>query len=132
MKISQMTMTHKLIFTWWVSILALIFILFPSESQIVNAFRIIFWSIFLLFLPGRWITQAILEENEIDMLERLALSFALSISVIPLITFYTNLAGVKISAVMVWTITCLVCLWSWIYISFFKKEKVEMQQAQEK
>jgi len=56
----------------------------------------------LLFLPGWWITKAAFSESEIDEFERIALSFALSISVVPLMVFYLNLIGVPISEWLVW------------------------------
>jgi len=62
----------------------------------------VFGSIYLLFLPGYRLTRVFFSDTEIDALERGALSFALSISMIPLLVFYLNLAGVQISAVMVW------------------------------
>ena len=40
-------------------------------------------------------------EKEIDVIERIALSFALSIAVVPLLVFYLNLIGMKINALNV-------------------------------
>ena len=37
-------------------------------------------------------------EKKIDVIERVALSFALSIAIVPLAVFYLNLIGLKISA----------------------------------
>lgn len=59
-------------------------------------FRIVFGSCFVLFLPGLALTFAFLKE--IDLVERITLSFVLSISALPLLVFYLNLAGVKITA----------------------------------
>ena len=38
------------------------------------------------------------EKGSIDWLERIALSFALSIAIVPLVIFYLNLAGLRITA----------------------------------
>ncbi len=73
-----------------------------------ESFRIFFGSIYVLFLPGFILSYAFFpktkpleskEENKesIDLLERIALSFALSIAIVPLAVFYLNLAGVKIN-----------------------------------
>ncbi|MCX6707666.1 MAG: DUF1616 domain-containing protein, partial [Candidatus Woesearchaeota archaeon] len=37
------------------------------------------------------------KENAIDWLERIALSFALSIAIVPLVVFYLNLMGIRIN-----------------------------------
>ena len=75
----------------------------------LESFRIVFGSIYVLFLPGFIIsyiffpkTGSLDNKNEkdsgsIDWLERIALSFALSIAVVPLAVFYLNLIGVKIN-----------------------------------
>jgi uncharacterized membrane protein len=57
--------------------------------------------IFTLFLPGFLISLIFFQRNQIDIIERIALSFALSIAVVPLVVFYTNLLGVKITTINV-------------------------------
>lgn len=66
-----------------------------------NAFRIVFGSLYVLFLPGFTMSFIFFEKGNIDLLERIALSFALSISVVPLVVFYLNLIGMKINALNV-------------------------------
>ncbi len=77
-----------------------------SELNILESFRIVFGSVFVLFLPGfvwsfvffparRGLAE---DKGGIDLIERIALSFALSIAVVPLTVFYLNLIGLKISA----------------------------------
>lgn len=67
--------------------------------MIIEALRILFGSIFVLFLPGFALSYAFFRKKEIDMIERIALSFGLSIAVVPLMVFYLNWAlGVKINA----------------------------------
>lgn len=67
----------------------------------ISPVRIIFGIIYVLFLPGFLLTFIFFPKNKdnIDWLERIALSFALSIAVVPLVIFYMNLIGVRISAV---------------------------------
>src|SRR3989339_365483 len=101
---------------WVFSILAIIFTLnlislgitiFTALSYL-ESLRIIFGSIYVLFLPGFIISYLFFpktrpfEDNEkengaIDYIERIALSFALSIAIVPLAVFYLNLIGIKIN-----------------------------------
>ena len=73
-----------------------------------SSFRIIFGSIYVLFLPGFILSYLFFPKTKpfdtkekikgsIDWIERIALSFALSIAIVPLAVFYLNLIGVKIS-----------------------------------
>jgi uncharacterized membrane protein len=62
-----------------------------------NITYIIASAIYVLFIPGFLISLLFFDFKKIDLIERVALSFALSISVIPLLTFYLNLLGVKIT-----------------------------------
>jgi uncharacterized membrane protein len=54
-------------------------------------------AVYVLVLPGLALSFAFFRRGRIDVIERAALSFALSIAVVPLLVFYLNLAGVKIS-----------------------------------
>ena len=95
-------------------ILAVISVLLPLFTNLsyLESFRIVFGSIYVLFLPGFVISYIFFpktkefeenkEENdnergEIDWIERIALSFALSIAIVPLAVFYLNLIGLKIN-----------------------------------
>lgn len=105
-----------------------------TTLSILPSFRIIFGSVYVLFLPGFILSFIFFpktrafedkdkrengkkgntedkkenreerkrkngerEKGSIDWIERLALSFALSIAVVPLVVFYLNLIGVKIN-----------------------------------
>ncbi len=79
-----------------------------TKLTYIQSFRIFFGSIYVLFLPGFILSYAFFPKTEpleskeankesIDLLERIALSFALSIAIVPLAVFYLNLAGVKIN-----------------------------------
>jgi uncharacterized membrane protein len=88
-----------------------LFIMGFSELSYVSSLRIVFGSIYVLFLPGFIISFIFFpktkpfEENDIedkqsnaiDWIERIALSFALSIAIVPLAVFYLNLIGMKIN-----------------------------------
>ncbi len=53
-------------------------------------------AIFALFLPGLAFSFALFRLGQIDVIERIALSFALSIATVPLLAFYLNLLGIPI------------------------------------
>ena len=106
-----------------IALIVLLIIFLPWQDVfIIKALRIIFWSVFVLFLPGYWLTLSFFWTKEIDLLERFALSFALSISVIPLLTFYINLIGVKITQVNVWAVVVVVIAGNWAWLRFRKQE----------
>jgi len=78
---------------------------FPS---FLSSLRIVFGSVYVLFLPGFIISYIFFpktkefdskekEKGAIDWIERIALSFALSIAIVPLAVFYLNLIGLKIN-----------------------------------
>lgn len=78
--------------------LALISAILGFIMGFLQSFRIVFGSVYVLFLPGFIISFIFFKKTEeIDWLERIALSFALSIAIVPLVVFYLNLAGIKIN-----------------------------------
>lgn len=74
-------------------ILSILLMLF--NLSFLHSLRIVFGSLFVLFLPGFVITYLFFKE--IDVIERIALSFALSIAIVPLTIFYLNRIGMKIN-----------------------------------
>lgn len=99
---------------WGLGILAGIFILnlislgitLSTTLSYLESLRIIFGSVYVLFIPGFIISYLFFpktkefdteEKGAIDWIERIALSFALSIAIVPLAVFYLNLIGVKIN-----------------------------------
>lgn len=73
---------------------------FFTSLGFLGSFRIIFGSVYVLFLPGFILTFVFFPiHKEVDWIERMALSFALSIAVVPLIVFYLNLIGLRISTI---------------------------------
>lgn len=106
-----------------IALITLIVVLLPrQETAIMTALRIVFGSIYMLFLPGYWLTLSFFQKKEIDLLERFALSFALSISVVPLLTFYINLIGIRITQVSVWCVVAVVIAGNWAWLRFGKKQ----------
>ena len=65
--------------------------------QVIGTTLVILGAVYVLVLPGLAISFAFFKRGSIDIIERIALSFALSIAVVPLVVFYLNLAGVRIS-----------------------------------
>lgn len=73
--------------------------------DIVEIIRIIFGSVFVLFLPGFAWSFVFFAREEIDWIERIALSFGLSIAMVPLAVFWLNyFLGVNINLLNVSTV----------------------------
>jgi uncharacterized membrane protein len=80
-----------------------------SPLGYLGSFRVVFGSIYVLFIPGFIISYIFFpktkefeekkerEKGSLDWIERIALSFALSIAIVPLAVFYLNLIGIKIN-----------------------------------
>jgi uncharacterized membrane protein len=75
-----------------------------------QAFRVIFGSFYLLFLPGFMWSWVFWEPKELDVIERGALSLGLSIAIVPLAVFLLNKAGIRINLFnSIFEILALVC-----------------------
>jgi uncharacterized membrane protein len=97
-------------FTNWIVGVVVTFIVLEIITIIVGvatdltyfeSFRAVFGSVYVLFLPGfiwSFVFFPLRTERHIDLIELIALSFALSIAIVPLAVFYLNLIGLKISA----------------------------------
>lgn len=68
-----------------------------TSLSVLQSFRIIFGSVFLLLLPGYVWSFVFWRRNEIDGIERFALSLALSLALVPLIVYSLNRVGVRIT-----------------------------------
>ena len=82
--------------------LLIISIILSFFMSFLQALRIVFGSVYVLFLPGFILTYAFFprelnKKKSIDWIERIALSFALSIAIVPLTVFYLNKIGIKIN-----------------------------------
>ena len=87
-------MKNKLPIT--IGVLALITIILTlTNLTFLESLRITLGTPYVLFLPGYVISFIFFKK--IDIIERIALSFALSIAIVPLIIFYLNLIGMKIN-----------------------------------
>ena len=56
---------------------------------VLDVLRIFFGAMFILFLPG-FVWSFVFFKREIDLVERLALSFGLSIAIVPSAVFWLN------------------------------------------
>ena len=122
-----MKKNHKTILKIVLIILSTLFILslvilFFSKLDLISSFWIVFGSVYVLFLPGFLIsylffpkTSELEKKGSIDWIERIALSFALSISIIPL--------GLKITALNSVIVVLIIILLSLGII--FRKKKLE-------
>lgn len=88
-------------------LISLLVALFTPQSML-SSFRIVFGSVYVLFLPGFVISYIFFgktkefdsndeDSGSVDLVERTALSFALSIAIVPLAVFYLNLMGLRIN-----------------------------------
>ena len=88
-------------------LISLAITIFSSQTFLLSL-RMVFGSVYVLFLPGFIISFIFFpktrefdsknhEKGAIDWIERIALSFALSIAIVPLSVFYLNLIGVRIN-----------------------------------
>lgn len=114
-----------------------------SSLTILESFRIVFGSIYVLFLPGFIISFIFFKETkefdsrekdakstragvspdgQIDWIERIALSFALSIAIVPLVVFYLNLVGVRINLLNSFLTILGIIIFS-LGILYWKKKK---------
>jgi hypothetical protein len=107
-----------LIFISLVIVIALSF----TKLSVLESARIVYGSFFVLFLPGFIISHIFFKKDEIDTLERIALSFALSIAIIPLFVFYTNLLGIKINTLNVSLQIIFICIVSGLIIYIREKK----------
>lgn len=70
--------------------------------DIVEIIKLIIGSLFVLFLPGFAWSFVFFAKEEIDWIERIALSFGLSIAMVPIAVFWLNyFLGIKINLVNV-------------------------------
>jgi uncharacterized membrane protein len=94
---------------------------------ILQSFRIVFGSVFVLFLPGFVWTYVFFKKQE--RLERIALSFALSIAIVPLLVFYANLLGMPINGWSVSAVVALVIVSGFLIHQIPKAKELSRRQA---
>jgi uncharacterized membrane protein len=107
------------------TVLTILFVLIPPFEK--TAFRIVLGLPVVLFLPGYALIAALFpRKNDIDAIERLALSFGLSIAVVPLIGLVLNFTPWGIRLVPI-----IISLTLFIFIMVFVAHS-RRQQIQEK
>jgi len=104
-------------------LLVLSIALTPSIG-LLQSLRVIYGSVYSLFLPGFLMSHLFFPSRSMDTLERLALSFVLSISIVPLVIFYLNLVGIPISTISTFTIIFIICILITVILVLKKKEGV--------
>ncbi len=115
-------MNFKTLLVVW--ILSLLSIINPfKDNSIINIISIFLLSIFILFMPGYCLVKNIFKENEIDIIEAFALSFVLSISIVPILTFCINLLGVPVNTLTIYCISATIIILSFIIYSMRRNEK---------
>ena len=72
---------------------------FLTQLTFLEALRITLGTPYVLFLPGYIISFFFFKKDKIEVIERIALSFALSIAIVPLAIFYLNLIRMKINLI---------------------------------
>jgi uncharacterized membrane protein len=87
-------MKNKILITLGIATIVTI-ILTLTNLTFLESLRITLGTPYVLFLPGYIISFIFFKK--IDIIERIALSFALSIAIVPLVIFYLNLIGMKIN-----------------------------------
>lgn len=119
------------------TILSIISLIISIWLPIAESFRIVFGSVYVLFLPGLVLSYVFFNGStsspqdsltgsprgkEIDIIERITLSFALSIAVVPLLVFYLNLIGMKIN-VLNTVLTIALIIAAGLAIIFWQNKK---------
>jgi uncharacterized membrane protein len=113
-------MKNKILIT--ITTLALITIILTlTNLSFLESLRITLGTPYVLFLPGYIIS--FLFFKKIDIIERIALSFALSIAIVPLIIFYLNLIGMKINL-----LTSILTIAGIIIIALILKNKIYLNK----
>ena len=96
--------------------------------ELIELLRIPIGSVFVLFLPGYAWSFVFFKKGEIDLIERIALSFGLSIALVPLVVFWLNwllkirINIVNVTAVILGLIGCALIMLSGVKQISFKKE----------
>ena len=106
--------------------LTIIFVLVPTiDSSIIRA---ILGLIFVLFLPGYLLICALFpKKNNLSGIERIALSFGLSIAVVPLLGLVLNYTPWGIRLVPILTILSFFCI-VLLIIAYYQRSKLKEEE----
>lgn len=103
--------------------LALITVALSFFIPLTESTRIVFGAVYVLFIPGFIISFIFFKK--IEVLERIALSFALSIAIVPLTVFYLNLIGLKISTLNTFLTILGIIIVSIVILYFIRKKRIK-------
>ncbi len=93
------------------SVFSMILLLLFSSLGGSEILRMILGSVLVLFLPGYVTVILFFKSSEIDVLEKIGLSFAFSIVFVPLLMFYLNLIfGFGMSMINVFVVVLLIII----------------------
>jgi len=90
----------------------------------INLLRLLLIIIYILFLPGLLIIYLIFPKSyigQIKLVEKIFLSFALSLATVPIIIFLFNICGIKINKLNIFLIITLI--YFIFFIIFFLRKK---------
>jgi len=73
-------------------------------------------------MPGYFLVKSLFRKDEIDVVEELALSFVLSISIVPILLFLLNVLGIPVNIITIYGISGCIFLFCFIY-NLVKNEK---------
>ena len=77
----------------------------------IEIIKFIFGIVITLFIPGFIWTFVLFNKDDIDVLERIVLSFGISIAMIPLLIFFLHkLVGMKITALNSFLTIAIFCI----------------------
>ncbi len=97
--------------------------------QPVEILMIIAGAVFTLFLPGFAWSYVIFNKEDVDIIERIALSFGISIAVVPLVIFLLNkFTGMKITEIN--SLTTIFAIISLALILLLMKKYIFQRKAQ--
>jgi len=89
---------------------------------VLSILKVVLGSIFVLFIPGYFLTLAFFKRGEIDFLEKITLSIVLSITAVPLMLLFLSVVfGVKITAINTSVIILAIVAASFLYTNYLKK-----------
>lgn len=104
-------------------ILTFLSVYFADSYPVLELAKFLLGSLVVLFLPGYWLVECSFRSGKMDIIERLALSFALSVSLLSLSAYGISLAGLPISAISVLAIIASIIGLSFIYLYKLKPSK---------
>lgn len=118
---------------WIVSILVILTItslILATKLGFSESFRAVFGLFGLIFLPGYVWTWAFFPRKDLDIVQRILLAIALSIALGPMVLFFFNKLGVKISIInIIWEILLLIAVGGLSYYWQLKKRKTVKKES---